>query len=144
VIARWLDSRKRNSARAAAEAAAEEQQRQQAVHRAEQQRQQAIQYAERQRLRAEQEREMKERWTYLCSRYGEDDARKIWDRRLWVGCTTEMLFEMLGVPPAMDERVLKTKTKRTYKYRPAGINRYALRVFVEDDVVTGWADKSGD
>ena len=60
---------------------------------------------------------------------------------LWVGATTDMVIAMLGHPDDTDERVLKTKTKTTLKYASTGANRYALRVFVEEDVVVGWEDK---
>ncbi len=52
-----------------------------------------------------------------------------------------MTVEILGQPVAVDEKVLKTKTKRTFKYRPVGVNRYALRVYLDDDQVVGWEDK---
>jgi hypothetical protein len=100
--------------------------------------------AEQQRQLAEQERQRQERWKSLCDRYGEENAAKIWSGNLWLGCTTDMMLEILGQPLAVDEKVLKTKTKHTYKYRPTGVNRYALRVFVENSQVIGWEDKADD
>lgn len=82
-----------------------------------------------------------ERWSYLERKFGAENARKIMAGNVWVGCTYEMLIETLGQPVATDETVLKTKIKRTYKYRPTGANRYALRIFVEDGEVVGWENK---
>ena len=90
---------------------------------------------------SEVERRRAERWNYLVGTYGDDAAQKIWAGRAWLGCTVPMLNEMLGPPAGFDEKVLKTKVKHTYKYKPTGTNRYALRIFVEDGLVTGWEDK---
>jgi hypothetical protein len=81
------------------------------------------------------------RWNELCARYGQENAERIWDRTLWVGCSDEMLVEMLGKPIDIDERVLKTKISKTFKYEQRGKNRFALRIFVENGAVTGWDDK---
>lgn len=94
-------------------------------------------------IAAEEERARNDRWAYLLHRYTEPNAHKIWRGQLWLGgCTTDMAMEILGAPAAVDEKVLKTKVKRTLKYYPTGANRYALRVFVEDGEVVGWEDKS--
>lgn len=134
-ILRWLQLRRAAKARALAAAAATEQQRLYAAHLAEQQRQLSLREAEEQRQRAA-------RWSHLCGKYGEDMARRVWTGRLWLECPIDAMIEMLGPPAGVDEKVLKTKTKHTYKYRPTGVNRYDLRVFVEEDRVVGWEDKS--
>jgi len=41
----------------------------------------------------------------------------------------------------IDEKVLKSKTKQTWKYQPTGVNRYALRIHLDDEIVVGWDDK---
>jgi hypothetical protein len=74
----------------------------------------------------------------LVERFGDDDARRIWQKEIWQGETSEMVRESLGPPVEVDEKVLKTKTKHTWKYEPQGGNRFALRVFLEDGVVVGW------
>ena len=53
----------------------------------------------------------------------------------------EQLLDSIGRPIDRDQRVLKTKTKETWKYHPSGRNRYRLRVMLEDDVVVGWEKK---
>jgi hypothetical protein len=132
----------RSQAEAAAAAALA---REQAAY-AEQQRQRELEAAERKRQLEEAEVQRAQaaarRFAELSSRYGEELAKRIVNRRLWVGCTTEILVEMLGHPSAIDEKVLKTKVKRTFKYFPTGANRYSLRVMVDNDEVVGWEDKN--
>jgi hypothetical protein len=82
-----------------------------------------------------------QQWSSLCDRYGLEIATRIRARSLWVGCTLDMVVAMLGAPLAVEEHVLKTKTKKTFKYIETGKSRYALRVVLENDVVTGWDDR---
>jgi hypothetical protein len=123
-VSQWRKRRRAARALALAQAQAEEHQRQLYAY-----------HAEQERLRAE-------RWSYLVGRYGEGNAHKIWAGRVWVGCSVDMLRELLGPPEAIDEKVLKTKVNHTFKYRSTGANRYALRVFLSDGEVTGWEDKT--
>ena len=57
---------------------------------------------------------------------------------LWQGETAEQLRESLGTPPDTDQKVLKTKTKEIWKYRPTKRNRFGLKVTLDDGIVTGW------
>lgn len=91
----------------------------------------------------ERERQRAEHWAYLTGNYGEEAAQYILNGELWIGgCTIAMLKEILGEPDDIDSKILKTKSKYTYKYNRTGANRYGLRVFIEDDEVVGWEDKS--
>jgi hypothetical protein len=90
--------------------------------------------AARRKKRAE---ELAARLADLTERFGETDAKRILDKMVWTGQTAEMLRESLGDPVAVDRRVLKTKTKEVWKYRPMGQGRYATRVTVEDGAVIG-------
>lgn len=104
---------------------------------------QAEQQAEEFKLQqAEGERARQERWVNLCANFGEEDAKKIVDGRLWVGCTVAAMIEIFGAPVAVDEKVLKTRVNRTYKYKQTAANRFALRIYVTNGLVTGWDDKS--
>lgn len=136
-------ARKAREARIAAQHA--EWQRQQHEQWAQHQAQLAAQAAEHERQRAFQaaqhEAERQQRWARLVATYGETDARRIWTGRPWVGCPAEMLVEMLGHPEDIDTKVLKTKTKETYKYRHQGGNRYGLRVTLDDGKVVGWDER---
>lgn len=80
----------------------------------------------------------------LTARFGAEVAEMILKRRVWQGQTEEMLLEARGAPAHVEETVLKTKTKRVFKYEPAPGNRFKLRVMVEDGVVVGWEDKRPD
>jgi flagellar biosynthesis GTPase FlhF len=94
------------------------------------------------RLAAEQAERERAQWESLVARFGPDDAARIHRREIWVGMTVDMLGESRGKPFDVDEKVLKTKTKHVYKYKPTGANRYALRVTLDDGEVVGWEDKS--
>lgn len=88
---------------------------------------------------AEKKREAEEvRRRDLVDRFGEEIAGKILKGALWQGATTAMMEEMLGQPVDVDETVLKTKTKTTYKYRQIGTRQFRLRVFFENSICTGW------
>jgi hypothetical protein len=91
--------------------------------------------------RARDEAERAARWQRLRTQYGEAVALKILEGRIWVGCPAAICREIHGQPADIDEKVMKTKVKHTYKYRPMGGNRYGFRVFVEDGTVVGWEDK---
>jgi len=78
------------------------------------------------------------RWDDLCRRFGPEVAARIYRGDIWQGQTEEMLFESMGRPVDFDEKVMKTKTRRVYKWGRMGANRFATRVTVENGVVVGW------
>jgi len=78
----------------------------------------------------------------LVAKYGDPQiVERIMTKTIWVGQTSEQLRESLGEPPDIDEKVLKTKKKQTWKYGHKGGDRYALRITVEDDAVAGWDER---
>lgn len=78
----------------------------------------------------------------LLGKYGDTElVRRIVARLVWQGQTQEQLLDSLGQPADTDERVLKNKTRKTWKYHPVGKNRYNLRVILENGVVVGWDRK---
>jgi len=80
----------------------------------------------------------------LLKKYGDvDDVERIMARFMWVGQSEEQLRDSLGAPSAVDQRVLATKVKETWKYHPTGKSRYGLRVFLDDGIVVGWK-QAGD
>lgn len=89
------------------------------------------------RVRAEK----RDRLTYLFSRYDTYEAHKILRKIIWVGETSEQLLDSLGKPYATDDKLMKTKHRRVWKYRHQGGNRFALRITVDDDAVSAWDDK---
>ncbi|MCE9609526.1 MAG: hypothetical protein K8R23_04885 [Chthoniobacter sp.] len=81
----------------------------------------------------------RQRRRHLIERYGDPEvARRIMRGVLWQGETAEQLRESLGTPADTDEKVLKTKTKEIWKYRPTKRNRFGLKVTLDDGIVTGW------
>lgn len=83
------------------------------------------------------------RLKYLRGRYlDEGIVQKILAKRFWIGQTAEQLTDSLGPPVATDHKSLKTKNRDTWKYQRNGVNRYGLRITVEDGLVTAWDSKS--
>ncbi len=75
-------------------------------------------------------------------KYGHtEDAARIIARSIWQGETAEQLRDSLGRPIDVDQKVLKTKTKEVWKYSQTGVNRFGLRVTLENGVVVGWEKK---
>jgi len=58
--------------------------------------------------------------------------------KVWQGMSNEQLLESWGNPADIDREVRRTKTKETWKYNQTGKNRFANRVFLENDIVIGW------
>ncbi len=77
------------------------------------------------------------------TKYGDADlVESLMSRRFWQGQTSEQLVDSLGEPSDLDRKVLKSKTKETWKYHEVRKNQFSLRIFVENDLVTGWDKKS--
>ncbi|WP_249121687.1 hypothetical protein [Stutzerimonas stutzeri] len=84
-----------------------------------------------------------QRLAYLREKYKEEIiVRKIYDGYFWEGQTSEQLLDSLGSPEAVDNKLLKTKTKEIWKYNRQGVNRFALRITVENGYVVGWDKKA--
>ena len=75
----------------------------------------------------------------LTARYGDPEiARRMMKGEVWQGETREQLLESLGKPADIDQKVLKTKCKEVWKYRPTGKNRFGLKVTLDDGIVVAW------
>ncbi len=68
----------------------------------------------------------------------EDIVKNIMNQTIWQGQTSNQIVESLGQAEDIDQKVLKTKKKETWKYGFEGGNRYRLRITLENDVVVGW------
>lgn len=78
----------------------------------------------------------------LLAKYGSAEiVERIMKKMFWQGQTREQLLDSLGSPLSVDQSVLKTKVKETWKYNSIGKNRYALRVILENNIVVGWDQK---
>jgi hypothetical protein len=76
----------------------------------------------------------------LINRHGPEIAALILAKKIRQGMTSEQVKLSWGQPLDVDQNVLKTKIKETWKYTAAGKNRFANRVFLENDMVVGWKD----
>jgi hypothetical protein len=80
---------------------------------------------------------------YLREKYqNEGIVQKILANRIWIGQTADQLTDSIGHSVTTDHKLLKTKSRDIWKYRRKGVNRYGLRITVEDGYVTAWDSKS--
>ena len=85
------------------------------------------------------ERKKKERIAYLTDKYHDKEiVNRIIKGYFWQGQTSEQLIDSLGNPLDVDEKILKTKKKEIWKYNSDGMNRFRLRITLEQDIVVGW------
>ena len=78
----------------------------------------------------------------LMTKYGDSDlVERLMKKSIWQGQTEEQLIDSIGRPLDVDQKVLKTKVKETWKYDKSGKNRYNLKVIVENGFVIGWDKK---
>ena len=84
----------------------------------------------------------RKRLLYLRGKYEREElVQKIFQGYFWQGQSEGQLRDALGVPVAVDKKLLKTKSRDVWKYRHQGGNRFGLRITVEDGYVTGWEQK---
>lgn len=84
----------------------------------------------------------KQKRELLMKKYGDAQlVDKIMQGMFWQGQSKGQLIDSIGRPLDVDQKVLKTKTKETWKYNSTGKNRYALKIILEDGVVVGWDKK---
>ncbi|WP_222846794.1 hypothetical protein [Chitinolyticbacter meiyuanensis] len=83
-----------------------------------------------------------QRIAHLRAKYQDEEiVQNILAERFWIGQTDEQLIDSLGHPHDIDQKVLKTKKKETWKYQHQGANRYRLRIVLDNGVVSGWDQK---
>lgn len=84
----------------------------------------------------------KKRERLLLEKYKDTQiVEKILARCFWQGQSSEQLLDSLGQPEDIDQKIMKTKNRETWKYNPRGTNRYGLRITLDNDVVVGWDKK---
>jgi len=75
----------------------------------------------------------------LMKKYGDSEVvRRIMEKTIWEGMTSEQLADCLGRPLDIDERLTRKSMTKTLKYRRIGRGRYGTRVTVRDGRVIGW------
>ncbi len=83
-----------------------------------------------------------ERIAELTEKYKDQDVvEKIMNRMFWQGQTEEQLIDSLQKPLDIDEKVLKSKRREVWKYNRDGVNRYRLRITLENGIVVGWKQR---
>jgi hypothetical protein len=94
-------------------------------------------------LEAERVKRIQTRREALLQKYGDPQVvEKILTGSIWQGQSAEQLQDSRGQPLDMGERVFKKSTRQTWKYVRTGVNRFALRIMLEDGIVVGWDDKT--
>jgi hypothetical protein len=101
------------------------------------QKQETKEYNEKLRLYAENK-------SKLISLYGKNITERIFNHKVWIGQTKNMLLESLGFPEEILNKVFKTKTKNTYKYDRIGPKKFATSIQLENDIVVGWSGLEDD
>lgn len=82
------------------------------------------------------------RYARLMAKYGDEKlVHALLTQTIWQGMTTEQLKDSWGEPVAVEQKVMKTKTREVFKYKPLGKNRFRDKVTLEDGVITGWDQK---
>lgn len=86
---------------------------------------------------------IKRRRESLLAKYQDDlIVDRIMAKKIWEGQTDEQLRDSLGLPVDIDQRVMKSKVRETWKYHQQGKNRFGLRITLENDLVVGWDQKN--
>lgn len=91
---------------------------------------------------AESIKAREERFAFLMKKYNDKETvQKIMNSEIWQGMNAEQVTDTLGKPTAIDQELMKTKRRETWKYYPRGQNRYDLKLVLENDVLVGWEKK---
>ncbi len=82
------------------------------------------------------------RYARLLAKYGDDKVvQALLTQTIWQGMTVEQLRDSWGEPAAVEQKVMKTKVREVFKYKPVGKNRFRDKVTLEDGIITGWDQK---
>jgi hypothetical protein len=88
------------------------------------------------------ENEKKER---LLKIYTKEEVENIMSKKLWLGMTEEMLYEVRNLPLDISENVSKGVVKKKHYYDKStnrlGNDAFDFEVTLEDGKVTGWKDR---
>jgi len=82
--------------------------------------------------------EQDQRYRRLVATCGEETAQRLMQGQIWVGQRQEHLYEALGHPLKVQEKVLRSKNHLTCFYRPDASGRCHLKVMLENGEVIGW------
>jgi thiol:disulfide interchange protein len=78
----------------------------------------------------------------LLAKYGDERiVQAILQRHFWQGQTSAQLLDSLGSPQGIDRKSMATRRREVWKYNPRGVNRFGLRITLDDDIVANWDQK---
>ena len=84
----------------------------------------------------------KNRISELMLKYDDEEiVSKILNRYFWIGQTSSQLKDSLGKPVDISEWRNTKEFGETWKYAQTGKNRYALKIYLKNDLVDGWDEK---
>lgn len=90
-----------------------------------------------------QHAQQQQRLAELRAKYGSEAiVQSIVHGQHWQGQTEEQLRDALGSPVEVDDKRLKTLRREIWKYQKTGVNRFRLRITLENGVVVGWDQKA--
>ena len=82
------------------------------------------------------------RYARLMAKYGDEKVvDALLTQTIWQGMTAEQLRDSWGEPIAVEQKVMKTRVREVFKYKPLGKNRFRDKVTLDDGVITGWDQK---
>ena len=73
--------------------------------------------------------------------YDEEIVSRILNQSFWIGQTASQLQDSLGNPVDISEWRNAKEFGETWKYAQTGKNRYALKINLINDEVSGWDKK---
>jgi hypothetical protein len=50
-------------------------------------------------------------------------------------------MDSLGSPRGVDRKSMATRKREIWKYNPRGVNRFGLRITLDNDIVANWDQK---
>ncbi len=71
----------------------------------------------------------------------EEIVSRILNQSFWIGQTASQLLDSLGNPADISEWRSTKEFGETWKYIQTGKNRYALKIYLVNDQVSGWDKK---
>lgn len=80
---------------------------------------------------------------YFRRKYADETVvQQLMQRKYWRGQTRDQLIDSRGEPEKKENKMLKTIKREVWKYDRRGINRYGLRITLDNDIVVEWDDKT--
>lgn len=71
----------------------------------------------------------------------EEIVSRILNQSFWIGQTASQLLDSLGNPVDISEWCNAKEFGETWKYSQTGKNRYALKIYLVNNKVSGWDQK---